>query len=147
MPGTLYNRAGFSYANNVALTTTLTAFACTADTANSPESYAFPHNCNIQSVEIYIASGIDGAGYTVQMYLTRDSGGLVPITPGVTSGATQTITYTTGTTGGGVVFNVDNDFHFDSGVTNATNGTIYVVAKISTEAASEPADIRVNWRA
>ena len=36
MPGTLYTRAGFSYANNVALTTTLTAFACTADTTNSP---------------------------------------------------------------------------------------------------------------
>ena len=141
---TLRKRAGFSTINSAALTTSPAIFACTEDIANSPESANFPANCNIQTVEIYL-EGIDGSGYTVQMYLARDSAGLVPITPKGTSGSTQNISYTDGTAKGGVVFQINTDFNFDSGVTNSTRGTVYVVAKISSGNAS--GQIRVNWRA
>jgi hypothetical protein len=144
MPYSLFNRSGFSIAYNVTIGTSEAVFACTADTTNAPNSFAFPHNGNIQSVEIYMTA-LDAGSLTVQMYMARDSGGLVPITPKGTSGSTQNISYTDGTTKGGVVFNIGSDFNFDSAVPNTTNGTVYVIAKVSS--GESPAFIRVNWRA
>ena len=148
MPYSLFNRSGFSIAYNVTIGTSEAIFACTADTTNAPNSYAFPHNGNIQSVEIYM-TGLDGSGgLTIQMYMARDSGGLVPITPKGTSGSTQNISYTDGTEKGGVVFQVNTDFNFDKDVANAKAGTVYVIAKINGAGAGDTqAAIRVNWRA
>jgi hypothetical protein len=79
------------------------------------------------------------------VFLARDSDGDVGITPGATSGATQTIQVGKTTAADGtVVFAVDSDFHFDSGVGNSAAGTLYAVVKLNQGTAT--ANIRVNWR-
>ena len=139
----LWNVMGYSYHNNASVTVNAAPFAVTKDATNSLRSAEFPRNCEIESVEIFLTS-IAGGASEISMYLARDSTGDVAITPGGTTGATQTIKsgFTSGT--GSVVFLVEKDFNFDSNVTNATAGTLYVV--LNTDAGTATADIRVNWR-
>jgi len=137
-------RAGFAYKNAASLTDSFTAHACTEDTTNSAQSSSFPRTCNVQSVELELSS-IAGGATSVTLFLARDSGGDVGVTPGSTSGATQTIQVgATTATDGTTVFSIDSDIHFDSGVANATAGTLYAVAKLNAGTAT--ANIRVNWR-
>tara|TARA_R100001594_G_C3946626_1_gene241997 strand:- start:190 stop:624 length:435 start_codon:yes stop_codon:yes gene_type:complete len=139
-----YTRTGFSFHNNRGLNNSYAVIPVTRDTTNSPQSVEFPNSGNIQSVQLDLTS-ISTGGLSVTMYLARDSSGLNIITPSTTSGATQDISYTSGTAVGGVSFAVDTDYHYDSGVANTVEGTIYVVAKLSSGTAI--ADVRVNWRA
>ena len=142
-----FTKMGFSYHDqatvdsNVASGTT-NIFACTADSTNATESANFPHNCNVQSVELSIDSISSAASIT--MYLCRDAAGDIPLTPGQTSGATQTIqTGVTTAADGGVIFLVDADVNFHTG--HSVADTVYVVLK--TDAGTCVANIRVNWRA
>ena len=130
-----FTKMGFSYHNqatvdsNVASGTT-NIFACTADSTN------------VQSVELSIDSISSAASIT--MYLCRDAAGDIPLTPGQTSGATQTIqTGVTTAADGGVIFLIDADVNFHTG--HSVADTVYVVLK--TDAGTCVANIRVNWRA
>lgn len=149
MPNLSYSKTGYSFCRSTTdqLTSSYVAFPVTKDATNSPQSSEFPNSCNIQSVELYLTR-VSAVGLSVQLFLARDSGGLIPITPAEPSGATQAITYTDTSVPrkGGVAFVIDADYHYDSGVTNATTGTMYVVAKL-TSANTASVDIRVNWRA
>ena len=138
----LWNTMGYSYRNNAPVDTSAKVYAVTKDATNSLRSAEFPHNCEIESVEIFLTS--ISSATQVTMYLARDSTGDVAITPGGTTGATQAIGtgITSGT--GSVVFDVETDFNYDSNVTGATPGTLYVV--LSVDAGSATADVRVNWR-
>tara|TARA_A100001515_G_scaffold135805_1_gene126973 strand:- start:839 stop:1282 length:444 start_codon:yes stop_codon:yes gene_type:complete len=139
-----WRSAGFAYKNAASLSNSFTVHACTEDTTNSPESSSFPRCCNIQSIEVQLSS-LSGSPSTVTLFLARDSDGDVGITPGATSGATQTIQVGKTTAADGtVVFAVDSDFHFDSGVANSAAGTLYAVVKLNQGTAT--ANIRVNWR-
>ena len=146
MPNLSYSRTGFSYANNASLSDSYAVIAVTADTTNSPQSSSFPNSCNIQSVEIHMTS-ISAGSLSVTAYLSRIPNGQVIVTPATPSGATQDITYTSGTTVGGVAYVIDADYHYDSGLAAAVPGTIYVVAKLNTAGQTATADVRVNWRA
>ncbi len=141
-----HSRAGYSFKNNAGLTDSVQVFPVTKDVTNSAQSASFPNSCNIQSIEISLTS-VSAGSMSVTAYLARDSGGLNPVTPGATSGATQDITYTSGTTKGGVIFAINSDYHYDSSVTNVTEGTIYCIAYVSGSSQTATADIRVNWRA
>ncbi len=137
-------RAGFAYKNAASLSNSFTVHACTEDTTNSAPSAAFPRSCNIQSIELEMSS-LSGSPSTVTLFLARDSAGDVGVTPGGTSGATQTIQVgKTTASDGTVVFAVDSDVHFDDGVANSTVGTLYAVVKLDQGTAT--ANIRVNWR-
>lgn len=141
MPGP-YTRVGFSYKHQANITSTATAFACAVDATNALEATNFPHNCNVQSVEFSIDS-IASSAASIHMYLARDAAGDIPLTPGSTSGATQTIqTGATTATDGGAVFLVDADVNFHTG--HSVADTIYVIAKTDTGTCT--ANIRVNWR-
>ena len=144
MPGVYggWKSIGFSYKHQASLTSTATAFACAVDATNADEAVNFPPNCNVQSVEFSIDT-IASSAAKVHMYLARDAAGDIPLTPGATSGATQTIQVGASTpTDGGAVFLVDADvnFHTDHSVAD----TVYVVAKTDTGTCT--ANIRVNWR-
>ena len=139
-----FTRFGYSYCHNQTVGTSYnsTGFALTADTSNSPSSLSFPAHCYIESIGLE-ASGV-AAGENITIYLARDSAGAVPITTASLAGATQAPTIRTGTVGG-YVYSVDKDFHFDSSVSNSTNGTLYLYAKTAT--GSVTVNIRINWRA
>lgn len=142
-----WSRASFSYHDAgdapTTLTTTNQVFPIKIDTTNSPDSERFPDTCNIQSIEFEFTAL--STATTVTAFLARDSAGDVPITPGTTTGATQTITIgATTATKGGAAFSVDNDYHRDSAVANTNQYIIYVVAKV--DAGTPTANIRVNWR-
>ena len=139
----LWNVMGYAYHNNASISGNAAPFAVTRDATNSTLSAEFPRNCEIESVEIFLTS-IAGGASDVTMYLARDSTGDVAITPGGTTGATQTITSGFTSNTGSVVFEVESDFNFDDSVTNATAGTLYVVLR--TDAGTATADVRVNWR-
>tara|TARA_R100001086_G_scaffold75575_6_gene36643 strand:+ start:697 stop:1131 length:435 start_codon:yes stop_codon:yes gene_type:complete len=139
----LWNVMGYAYHNNASISGNAAPFAVTRDATNSKLSAEFPRNCEIESVEIFLTS-IAGGASDVTMYLARDSTGDVAITPGGTTGATQTITSGFTSNTGSVVFEVESDFNFDDSVTNATAGTLYVVLR--TDAGTATADVRVNWR-
>ena len=141
-----HSRAGYSFKNNASLTDSVQVFPVTKDATNSAQSASFPNSCNIQSIEISLTS-ISTGSMSVTAYLARDTGGLNPVTPGATSGATQAITYTDGTAKGGVILAVNSDYHYDSSVTNVAEGTIYCIAYVSGSSQTAVADIRVNWRA
>jgi hypothetical protein len=137
-------RAGYAYKDAASLTNSFTVHACTEDTTNSPESSSFPRTCNIQSIELEMSS-LSGSPTTVTLFLARDSAGDVGVTPGATSGATQTIQVGKTTAADGtVVFSVDSDVHFDSSVGSTTAGTLYAVVKL--DAGTATSNIRVNWR-
>jgi hypothetical protein len=139
-----WRSAGFAYKNAASLTNSFTVHACTEDTTNSPESAAFPRTCNIQSIELEMSS-LSGSPSTVTLFLARDSAGDVGVTPGSTSGATQTIQVGKTTAADGtVVFAVDSDVHFDSSVGSTSAGTLYAVVKLDQGTATS--NIRVNWR-
>ena len=145
-----HSRAGYSFKNEASLTDSVQVFPVTKDATNSAQSASFPNSCNIQSIEVYLTD-IDAGSLSVTAYLTRDPDKLVPVTPGATSGATQDITYTSGTAKGGVVFAINSDYHYDSsvsayaGVSDVAEGTIYCVISISSGTAT--GKIKVNWRA
>ena len=139
-----WNRLGFSFVENQTLGTSLAAFAVTNNTSSTAGGGAgtIPNNGNFQSVEVFMTSV--SSATEVTMYLARDSDGDVAITPGGTTGATQTIsTKTAGT--GSCVWSIDADYNFDSALSGSTSGTIYAVLKV--DAGSAVADVRVNWRA
>ena len=141
-----WSMAGYSYANNASITNSLSAHAVTADTTNSPESFRFPARGNIQSVEVFF-TGLSSAGLTCSLFLARDSDGDVGVTPGSTTGSSPVIQQgvSGGATVGFCVFEVNTDFHLDSGVANSADGTIYACLRLSSGTGT--ADIRVNWRA
>lgn len=143
----IWSRAAYSYHHNTtspaALTTSFQAFKVTEDTTNSPSSERFPDTCNIQSVEFEFTS--KGSATEVTMYLARDSAGKVAITPGATSGATQDLLASAGSTGS-AVYSVDSDYHFDSSVSGCETGSIYVIAKVDNDTGNPTANIRINWR-
>jgi len=137
-----YTRVGFSYNHQADITATAQIFACTADSTNASESANFPYNCNVQSVVVSIDT-IASSAATINMYLARDAAGDIPLTPGQTSGATQTIQVgATTATDGGVVFLVDADVNFHTN--HSVADTIYVVLKTDTGTCT--ANTRVNWR-
>jgi hypothetical protein len=145
-----HSRAGYSYGQTSSggISSTAAVFAITKDTTNSAQSTKFPNSCNIQSIEVELSEISATSGITINAYLTRDSGKLAPVTPGATSGATQSITYTdiSGSDHkGGVVFAVNIDYHYDSSVSNVAEGTIYCV--LATNTGTATGKIRINWRA
>tara|TARA_R110000824_G_scaffold26028_5_gene90042 strand:+ start:173 stop:610 length:438 start_codon:yes stop_codon:yes gene_type:complete len=136
-------------------------YSCIASTANITSSYSVvaltnlpnankksavvPDDCFLESIELQL-SGIDATSDTVTIFLARDSAGLIPITSDELSGASQTVTTSVGgATTGGVSFTIGKDYHFDTTVTNATSGTLYLCAKSSATHTIEKAWL--NWRA
>jgi hypothetical protein len=143
-----WSKASFSYhdagTSPATLTDTNQVFPVTIDATNSPDAGNFPDSCNIQSIEFEFTAL--STATTVTVYLARDSNGDIPITPGSTTGATQTITKKlSNSTKGGAAFIVNNDYHRDSDVANTNQYTIYVIAKV--DAGTPTANIRINWRA
>ena len=138
-----FSSYGYSVSTvDVAIGTGYTAFPITALAANQ-KSFTVPDDCFLESVEFELSA--IAASDTVTLFIARDSAGLVPITSDALSGATQTVTLSAGaSTTGGVSFTINKDYHFDTVVSNATSGTIYVCAKAS---AACVANIRLNWRA
>ena len=137
------NAATVGAASPLALTTSFQAFAIGTDTTNSPESELFPDVCNIQSVEFEFTT--KGDAVTVTMYIARDSAGKAAVTPGGTTGASQTLLAGADGTAS-AVYSVDTDYHFDSGVSSTTSGTIYVMAKVNDNTGNPVSNIRINWR-
>ena len=141
-----WSMAGYSYKNNASVTNALSVHEITADTTNSPESFRFPARGNIQSIEVYFTS-LSDTGLECSIFLARDSDGDVGISPGTPTGATQVVQQgvSGGATVGFCVFEINTDYHFDSGVTNAKDGSIYACLRLN--GGTGTADIRVNWRA
>ena len=139
-----FTRFGYSYSHGDSITSTYnaTGFALTADTSNSPSSLAVPAHCFLESIELQ-ATGV-AASEDVTIFLARDSAGAVPITSDQVAGATQTPTIRTGSVGG-YSFTIGKDFHFDSSVSDVSDGTLYLFAKAATGNLS--VNIRLNWRA
>tara|TARA_R110001583_G_scaffold13263_4_gene57429 strand:+ start:2832 stop:3266 length:435 start_codon:yes stop_codon:yes gene_type:complete len=138
-----WSHSGFSYNHQHSVTNSFSIAACTKDLTNAAGSDNFPWHSNIQSIEISVDT-IASSAATITAYLCRDSAGDVPITPGTTSGASQSIT--TGVTTaakGGVILAVDNDCYYHDGV-NSDGNTIYCVIKTDTGTCN--ANIRINWR-
>jgi hypothetical protein len=133
---------GYSYKHNASLSENYAAFELTADATNSPNSAAVPAGCYLDSIEFELTS--TAVAEKVTMFLARDSAGAVPITTDQIAGATQAPTIKTGSVGG-CSFTVGKDFHFDSSVSNASIGSLYVVAKLPAGHTST-AKIRLNWR-
>lgn len=140
-----FTKYGYSCsAENRTIGTGYAAHAITTLAANK-KSGVVPDDCFLESIEFEL-SGIDAATDTVTIFIARDSAGLIPITSDELSGASQTVTTSIGdATTGAVSFTIGKDYHFDTTVTNATSGTIYVCAKASGACVAE--NIRLNWRA
>ena len=138
-----FSSYGYSVSTiGVTVGTGYTAFPITALAANQ-KSFTVPDDCFLESVEFEL--GAIAASDTITLFIARDSAGLVPITSDALGGATQTVTTSVGATvTGGVSFTINKDYHFDTVVSGATSGTIYVCAKAT---ASCVANIRLNWRA
>jgi len=139
-----FTKYGYSCsAENVAIGTGYAANAVTVLAANK-KSGVVPDDCYLESIELELSS--IAAADTVTLFIARDSAGLIPITSDALGGATQTVTLSVGaSTTGGVNFTIGKDYHFDTTVTNATSGTIYVCTKASAACVAE--NIRLNWRA
>ena len=82
----------------------------------------------------------------VTMYLARDSSGHIPITNPASENILQTDSGGVGLSGG-AAFSSEIDYHVDGSVSNATRGTLYVVALFTNSGGSARGTIRVNWRA
>ncbi len=133
-----FSKAGFSFANNVSLSSSRAVATCTQDSTNSAESFTFPRYANIRSVEFQLAS-VSGAS-SITFRITRDAAGDVALTDSITK---TIVTGHTTAADGSVVVDFDKDVHFMTGVSVANN--IYVIAE--TNAGTATADILVNWRA
>tara|TARA_R100000664_G_scaffold443_4_gene1437 strand:- start:6809 stop:7225 length:417 start_codon:yes stop_codon:yes gene_type:complete len=133
-----FSRAGFSFANNVSLSATKAAAACTADSTNAAESATFPRFASIRSVEFQLSS-VSGAS-SITFRVTRDAAGDVAVSDEVTK---TILAGKTTAADGSVVVDFDKDIHFMTGISVAD--TIYVIAE--TNAGTATADILVNWRA
>ena len=150
---TIHHWTTFGYAygrvTSDGLTATPSIVACTIDATNSRRSSIMPNDAYVSNIEVNLTScATSGGGLprTVTLYLARDSGGLMAVTPGNTDGSTQDIDFHhSTTTTGNVVFQVDTDYHIDSSVSNFTEGTLYAV--IQTDRGTANCEIRVNWRA
>ena len=146
-----FSSYGYSVpSGTTALTSSYSVIALTSLAANN-KSLAVPDDCFLESVELQL-SGIDAVTNTITVFLSRDSAGLIPLTSDEIAGATQTVTTSVaGDTNGGVVFTVGKDYHFDTTVTNANSGTLYLCAKTG-DTAGGTANITaekvwLNWRA
>jgi hypothetical protein len=133
-----FSKAGFSFANNVSLSTTRAVATCTQDSVNAAESFKFPRFANIRSVEFQLSS-VSGAS-SVTFRITRDVAGDVAVTNSITK---TIIAGHTTAADGSVAVDFDKDIHFLTGVSVAD--TIYVIAE--TNAGTATADVLVNWRA
>jgi len=112
--------------------------------ATNKKSTVIPDDCFLESIEFELSA--IAASDTVTIFLARDSAGLIPITSDTAGGATSTVTLSAAaSTTGGVTYSINKDYHFDTTVTNASSGTIYVCAKASAACVAE--NIRLNWRA
>ena len=112
--------------------------------ATNKKSTVIPDDCFLESIEFELSA--IAASDTVTIFLARDSAGLIPITSDTAGGATSTVTLSAAaSTTGGVTYSIKKDYHFDTTVTNASSGTIYVCAKASAACVAE--NIRLNWRA
>ena len=133
-----FSKAGFSFANNVSLSTTKASAVCTVDAANAAESSVFPRFACLQRVEFSLAS-VSGAS-SITFRITRDLAGDVAISDEFTK---TILTGKTTAADGSVSVDFDKDVHYLTGVSVAE--TIYVVAE--TNAGTATADVLVNWRA
>lgn len=112
--------------------------------ATNKKSGVVPDDCFLESIEFELSA--IAASDTVTIFMARDAQGLIPITSDILSGATQEVTLSAAaSTTGAVSFTISKDYHFDTMVTLATSGTIYVCAKASAGCVAE--NIRLNWRA
>jgi len=145
-----FSKYGYSVpASTTSLTANYAVIPVTNLAANKKSSVV-PDDCFLESIEIQL-SGIDAVTNTITIFLSRDSLGLIPLTSDELGGATQTVTTSVpGATNGGVVFSINKDYHFDTTVTNANSGTVYVCAKTGDTGggtASITAEtVRLNWR-
>jgi len=140
-----FTRYGYAYDHAVSLSATYAVLPLTIDATNSSRSSELPNDAYLESVEFEISS-IASSAATITVYLSRDSAGDVPITTTAIVGAAQAITTGLATaTDGAVVYTINKDYHYDSGVGATTPGTLYVVAKTNTGTCT--ANIRLNWRA
>ena len=142
-----FTRAGYSYGggggDGTEITSSGVIVALTKDTTNSPESAAIPNFANLRTLEVQIVD-IASSAATLTVYLARDAAGDIPITPGATSGASQTIEVgQTTSDSGGVVFSLDTDYHYDSNA-GGTVGTLYAV--LTTNTGTLDAKDRLTWR-
>jgi len=138
-----FTKYGYSCsAASTAIGTSYSVIAVTGLAANK-KSANVPSDCFLESVEIDLSS--IAASDSITLFLARDSNGDVPLTSDALSGASQTVTIgKTSSTKGGVIFTVNKDFHFDSTTSNASDGTLYVVAKANAACTADA--IRLNWR-
>tara|TARA_R110000772_G_scaffold211490_1_gene322058 strand:- start:215 stop:646 length:432 start_codon:yes stop_codon:yes gene_type:complete len=139
-----FSKYGYSCsAENAAIGTGYAAHAITS-LATNKKSSVVPDDCFLESIEFELSA--IAASDTVTIFLARDSAGLIPITSDALGGATQTVTLSAAaSTTGAVVFSINKDYHFDTTVTNASSGTLYICAKASAACVGE--NIRLNWRA
>ena len=139
-----FTKYGYSYHHGSTAPTNVTTayqiFPVTVDATNSTNSASFPDDCNIQSIEFEFSTR--GSATAVTMYLARDSSGHIPVTNASTENVLQT------DSGGkaAAAFSSEIDYHFAGSVSNATRGTLYVVA-LAANASGTVGNIRVNWRA
>tara|TARA_A100001391_G_scaffold195894_1_gene173733 strand:- start:666 stop:1121 length:456 start_codon:yes stop_codon:yes gene_type:complete len=148
----LDNKYSFAIAEAITVGGTFDAgsspVALTRDTDVS-ESSKVPFSCYLDSLELELSGISDGDKVTV--YLARDAAGNVPLTSAHLDGATQRVTVLTGgSTTGGCNFQIHKEFHFDSTVSGATAGTLYLAIKcVDSGGVAAPctADARLNWRA
>lgn len=144
-----WNRSGFAYYHQAALTNLAQRFLVGTDATNQARSHAAPRVHMLQSIEVHLDT-IAGGGATLTLAVYRDSGGDVALVQplaaiAITAGAT------TGTDGT-VVYNFDPFVvhHFLQGVSTA-NGTgedeqdvrIWVSAHLNAGTAN--ANIVYNW--
>lgn len=140
-----FTKYGYSCIATTANITSSYSVVALSNLAGNKKSAVVPDDCFLESIELQL-SGIDDVADTVTIFLSRDSAGLIPLTSDELSGATQTVTTSVaGATNGGVSFTIGKDYHFDTTVTNATSGTLYLCAKSSATHTIEKAWL--NWRA
>ena len=139
-----FTKYGYSCsAVDVAIGTSYSAIPLPSLAANN-KSLAVPDDCYLESIEFELSA--IAASDNVTIFIARDSAGLIPITSDALPGAKQTVTLSAAaSTTGGVTYTINKDYHFDTTVTNATSGTIYVCAKANAACVAE--NIRLNWRA
>jgi len=142
-----FTKYGFAVANAVSITGSFSAHEVSGS-SDVKFSSDVPVSAFLESLEFELTSIASGDQITV--FLARDSDGDVPLTSTALAGSTQTVTIGRSTaTKGGCSFTINKDFHFDSTVTNATIGKLYVIVKCvdsGGSGASCTADIRLNWR-
>jgi len=140
-----FTRFGYSCIATTANITSSYSVVALSNLAANKKSTAVPDDCFLDSIELQL-SGIDATTDTVTIFLSRDSAGLIPITSDELSGASQKVTTSVSdATTGGVSFTIGKDYHFDTTVTNATSGTLYLCVKTNASHTVEKAWL--NWRA